>query len=232
MNRFSSLFLCWDSSWETAGVRQATDPRDLIYSVLGFVETCFYKDGRVFVPSALVIDYEAPLEVVYSSFIKEVVTCTNRLDVLAFCYGTHRKQSWSPDWSNLSLVTAGSLAQYITTANYNFLEALPFNATPGTFSDAEFDDDLSTLTVSRFIWDTITIKLVRIHDDEDFYQELGRLCRLLLDEPRDESDTTIEAMRDQLMEVFTMNPRNSQEYLSAFQDFVGTADENGSSSAT
>jgi hypothetical protein len=75
------------------------------------------------------------------------------------------------------------------------------------------------------------MKLVRIHDDEDFYQELGRLCRLLLDEPRDESDTTIEAMRDQLIEVFTMNLRNSQDYLSAFQDFVGTADENGSSSA-
>jgi hypothetical protein len=125
------------------------------------METCFYNNGRVIVPSALVIDYEAPLEVVYSSFIKEIVSCTNRLDLLAFCYGTHRKQSRSPDWSNLSFVAAGSLAQYITTANSNFLEALPFNATPGTFSDADFDEDLSTLTVPGFIWDTITMKLVR-----------------------------------------------------------------------
>jgi hypothetical protein len=181
------------------------------------VETCFYNNGRVFVPSVLVIDYEALLEVVYSSFIKEIVSRTNRLDVLAFCYGTHRKQNWSPDWSNLSLVAAGSLAQYITTANYSFLEALPSNATPGTFSDADFDEDLSTLTVSGFIWDTIRMKLVRIHDDEDFYQELGRLGRLLLDEPRDESDTTIEAMRDQLIEVCTMNSRSSQDSLSAFK---------------
>jgi hypothetical protein len=38
-------------------------------------------------------------------------------------------------------------------------------------------------------------------------------------------------MRDQLIEVFTMNSKNTQDYLPAFQDFVGTADENGSSSA-
>lgn len=135
---------------ETAATRQATDPRDHIYSVLGLVENCFFKNGARFVSDSLVIDYEASVEAVYSSFVKEIMFSTRRLDVLVFCYGSNLGWSWSPDWSTISSFQAGTVASSIRNIGYDFLEMLPFNVSPGTVCDARFNDDKMTLTVSGF----------------------------------------------------------------------------------
>jgi hypothetical protein len=156
------------------GQFQATDPRDLIYSVLGLVEACFYH-GEDFIPSALVIDYRAPIEAVYSSFVREIVENTKRLDILSFCGGDGKsiEQSWVPNWSQFSIPfdsKHGRLAEYIRTGTQmyaTYLENLPFNATPGPFCDAHFADDLSTLTVSGFLWTEITTETVLLHDEQD-----------------------------------------------------------------
>lgn len=79
-------------------VSGATDPRDKIYSWLGLVDEQYNKgesspDGW----GALIVDYITPVEDVWSSFVKEVVQSTKRLDILGFCEG-QRSENCGRTW--------------------------------------------------------------------------------------------------------------------------------------
>jgi hypothetical protein len=54
---------------EAGGSRQATNPGDIIYPVLGLAERRSSKDGEGFAPDILLIDYNASITSVYLSFL-------------------------------------------------------------------------------------------------------------------------------------------------------------------
>jgi hypothetical protein len=90
--------------------RKATDPRDKVYALLGMVEALCNgngADGRDLLqtPSTpemqqVIFDYRAPVEVVYASVVRMIITTTKSLNVICACQGRSQfKRSWVPDWS-------------------------------------------------------------------------------------------------------------------------------------
>jgi hypothetical protein len=85
--------------------RQATDPRDKIYSLLGLFQTTPAptkdEDGALDLDrSQLIVDYQSPKEEVYASFVKVVMDCTRSLDIICVCqHSTLFERTWVPDWS-------------------------------------------------------------------------------------------------------------------------------------
>ncbi|PQE10370.1 heterokaryon incompatibility -domain-containing protein [Rutstroemia sp. NJR-2017a WRK4] len=90
--------------------RKATDPRDKVYALLGMVEALCNgsgADGRDLLqtPSMpemqqVIFDYRAPVEDVYASVVKMIITTTKSLNVICACQTRSQfKRSWVPDWS-------------------------------------------------------------------------------------------------------------------------------------
>jgi len=76
----------------SCGVFEATDPRDVLYSLLGLI-------GANIIPPQLVPNYESPVSDVFHQYTIFLVTNTNSLNCLSF----YKKDlahipSWVPDW--------------------------------------------------------------------------------------------------------------------------------------
>ncbi|PQE28157.1 heterokaryon incompatibility protein [Rutstroemia sp. NJR-2017a BBW] len=140
--------------------RKATDPRDKVYALLGMVEALCNgngADGRDLLqtPSTpemqqVIFNYRAPVEDVYASVVKMIITTTKSLNVICACQGRSQfVRSWVPDWSVPWLFTslvvdniyAFSAAQ--TTARYH----------------ASGDRGLTSFSVSR---DSTTIEVAGV----------------------------------------------------------------------
>jgi hypothetical protein len=67
------------------------NPRGKIYSCLGLVDAYFNESFGDYVPTGLLVDYNASVEDVYSSFVRALSSATKRLDILAFYRGKHTK---------------------------------------------------------------------------------------------------------------------------------------------
>ncbi|KAL2061191.1 hypothetical protein VTL71DRAFT_7464 [Oculimacula yallundae] len=108
-------------------------------------------------PKALLIDYNASVELVYSSFVKWVVDSTERLDIFLFWnshYSKYATPSWCPDWTvdPIHCSMHGVLGlEILMNATYS-----SHDATPNCVSRVSFAKDLKTMTVRGFIWDVIT----------------------------------------------------------------------------
>jgi hypothetical protein len=110
-------------------------------SYLDLVERCFYRDERDLNPISLIMDYETPVELLYGSFVKEIVENTGRLGILVFCPAECVERTWSPDWSTMLGDDAGLIATYITLSHkYDYLTELPYNSTPRSHCTAKFAD--------------------------------------------------------------------------------------------
>jgi hypothetical protein len=139
---------------------RTTDPRDKIYSVLGLFQTYFGMGLLDPFPEGLVIDYGASVQVVYSTFMKWVVENTKRLDIFIFWSGPYSKlvqQSWCPDWSTNphNRFHYGPLAVQMELGNYNYQDNFSFDATPGSSCQANFAEDLRSMTVLGLVWDVV-----------------------------------------------------------------------------
>jgi hypothetical protein len=126
----------------------ATDPRDKIYAALGLAQVYGQSDlSRVDNFSALIVDYTASIQNVYSSLVKSLVGSTKRLNILLAC--SHRssyiEQSWTPDWSLPGLVSFGFMGLWYGSTNTSKKDGFYSSGTEDAF--AIFADDLSTMTV-------------------------------------------------------------------------------------
>jgi hypothetical protein len=90
--------------------RCASDPRDKIYSLLGFLQasnTLGVRDlfgsieaVRLLKVEDILIDYQAPIKYVYAILVRAVVLGTESLNMICACQRPGGfERSWVPDWS-------------------------------------------------------------------------------------------------------------------------------------
>jgi hypothetical protein len=92
--------------------------------------------------------------------VRDITEETKRLDILAICNGKmtrHVRRIWIPDCDDVEREShINGILQVVIDVNLiagDYLEDLPFNATPGVQSVATFATDPSTITVSGFVCD-------------------------------------------------------------------------------
>jgi hypothetical protein len=140
----------------------ASDPRDMIFSLLGLATDV--NDA-----SELVIDYQKPVQQVYTDLIKFQVRKYESLDII--CGSKHPKKltglpSWVPDWSNMRERTAGLLPSFEHDPNQ--YGKYVYRASGNTKPNARFLRDDQVLSVSGVVFDTI----VKMGEWANNYQEL------------------------------------------------------------
>jgi hypothetical protein len=127
----------------------ASDPRDMIFSLLGLATDV--NDA-----SELVIDYQKPVQKVYTDLIKFQVRKYESLDII--CASKHPKEqaslpSWVPDWSNIRERAAGLLPSFEhDPSQYG---KYIYRASGNTKPNARFLRDDQVLSVSGVLFDTI-----------------------------------------------------------------------------
>jgi hypothetical protein len=141
-----------------AGIALATDPRDMIYSVIGMAKEIYGDQLGDLDSTVPLIDYTATVEDVYSNFVKAVVQATQRLDVLGLCKpseGHCIQRTWAPDWTRP--VAGGILTRDILEPGQRTSEIWDwtFNVSPGSRCIVSFGDDLTTLAVSGIRWNEV-----------------------------------------------------------------------------
>jgi len=173
----------------TARLAESTDPRDKIYSLLGLADEMFNGTPVDIVPNALIVDYQVSVERVYASFVRSVVQATKRLDILGLCTPHERtpdgliQRSWVPDWTNGRNIY-GTLATEILSSGGDKPYKFTYDATPGIHCDVRFTTDLSSMTVTGFLWDRIHFVSSALEINDDIVGNLGAFkseCRIILD---------------------------------------------------
>jgi hypothetical protein len=140
--------------------RQATNPLDKIYSVLGLVQDLQGNgDSEDATLDALIVDYKASVEDVYSSLVRAIVVKTRNLRILAACTsrGHLIQRSWTPDWTQ---PRDYDLASY--DLKFHGIYGTGFDASSGRECNELFADDLSTLSAEGIFWDTISFKTTTV----------------------------------------------------------------------
>jgi hypothetical protein len=156
-----------------------TDPRDKIYSLLGLAQETFGGEILDCDLNTLIVDYNATVEDVYSSFVKAVVKASKRLDILALCIrdrGRFVQRTWTPDWT----VHSWNLNSSILYQDLRGWQDLTYNVDCGNDCVARFSTDLSTLTVSGLVWDKIVLVLPTKIKDKNEIQILRNSCQGIL----------------------------------------------------
>jgi hypothetical protein len=141
--------------------RQATNCLDKIYSVLGLVLTLHgQEEPEDAALDALIVDYRASIEDVYSSLVRAIVVKTKSLHVLGAC--TRRspliQRTWTPDWTqNMERdLPAFDLSN-------GGIAATGFDAASGRECNAFFAHDLTTLSAEGIFWDTLSFKTAMVN---------------------------------------------------------------------
>jgi len=153
--QFKSTLLYWLS---LIRAQEATDPRDKIYSALGLLEACQTQGHlEVIEFEPLIIDYEASLQDIYSSVVRSIVLATKSLFILLSCIerGPSIQRTWTPDWS-VHVICPGFFGT-VAAHYYEASSKVPFCAAADTDATAIFSEDLTTMMVRGFVWDTVRI---------------------------------------------------------------------------
>jgi hypothetical protein len=142
--------------------RNASDPRDKIFSALGMVDDPKNKIG-------IVPDYQSSVEVVYTRAATSFLTTSNNLDILGICStnkleeSTFELPSWVPDWS---------MTQYVAEPFFMSQGVFNYKASGDSKSSPRFQD-MSTLVLSGHVFDTISVlgEVFREIDDSGWENE-------------------------------------------------------------
>ena len=124
------------------------------------------------VSNGLIIDYDASVEDLYSSVVRNQVNSTHKLDILRSCGPRSGlvTRSWVPDWMISSISEAHKVLEFDGRSE----------TSRETQCIASFADDLSFMIVRGFVWDTI--RLVEKHwpsqlGDGPYYSARQEFCR-------------------------------------------------------
>ncbi|KAH7397731.1 heterokaryon incompatibility protein-domain-containing protein [Cadophora sp. MPI-SDFR-AT-0126] len=129
---------------------KATNPRDMIYCLLGLVDSSHYDQD------ALIIDYDASIQDIYASLVESIVLKTKKLHVLlAACNdrSTEITRTWIPDWSvpsNSWGVLGHFCGDMPSSSQY-------FTASGKSEANALFDKSRLTMTVTGVLCDLISL---------------------------------------------------------------------------
>ncbi|PMD34620.1 hypothetical protein L207DRAFT_533934 [Hyaloscypha variabilis F] len=176
--------------------KSATDPSDKIYATLGLAQGNDQKThSPLYDPGYLIVDYNAPVQDVYSSLVKSVVISTKKLNILLACNerSHHVTRSWVPDWSISDVCEHSGFMGFFYGSIPSIRNAL--NSSGPEDARVAFADDLSTMTVRGLRWgkvsDTIDIPHLTLDhfliprtwldqrsspSQRDFVQSLWRTC--------------------------------------------------------
>ncbi|PTB63234.1 HET-domain-containing protein [Trichoderma citrinoviride] len=142
--------------------RDATDPRDKIFAILGLV-------GKDYGDTMPAIDYCKSVEQVYKEIASFIMTEEKSLDLLLAASGLHSQStlpSWVPDWRRAAndnrpaLFINASLMRiqcyFVGSAEALYLNGHGFSASGQLEARMSFGDDLSVLCVHGLLFDTVT----------------------------------------------------------------------------
>ncbi|KAI1092962.1 heterokaryon incompatibility protein-domain-containing protein [Rostrohypoxylon terebratum] len=83
-----------------------TDPRDLVYGILGFTTVPISQTGMDISQPTLKVDYGRSVSEVYQDVVKYEIARTESLDILDFAAASHPTPSniplWTPDWRHVN----------------------------------------------------------------------------------------------------------------------------------
>lgn len=152
---------------------KASDPRDKIYSILGLLEDSS-SSGRLvgLDQDALIVDYNTSVQDVYSSLVQSIVLGTRRLGILSACEWRRKcetgrecenknelvSRSWTPDWTAVfhgSILKVPPVTTQLGSEYGSVTLKHNYHAAGETDAQARFAEDLSTMTVKGFCWDTV-----------------------------------------------------------------------------
>jgi hypothetical protein len=146
--------------------RQATNSLDKIYSVLGLVLALHgQEEPENAALDALIVDYRASIEDVYSSLVRAIVVKTKSLHVLGACTrrGPLIERTWTPDWTQNREqdlpafdLSNGGIAARPGSGPTGFEDA------SGRECNAFFAHDLSTLSAEGIFWNTLSFKTTTV----------------------------------------------------------------------
>jgi hypothetical protein len=127
--------------------RRATDPRDKIYSALGFANCRLKALG-------LVPDYRLPVADVYRDVTRRLIDTSGNLDVLGLCFPFKKSPtcglpSWVPDWA-----AAGKISRPLMLDARG--EPRKTHASQGTIATPRWDDDGACLVLDGHLVDIIS----------------------------------------------------------------------------
>jgi hypothetical protein len=165
--------------------RRATDPRDKIYSALGFAS------GRL-KALGIVPDYRSPVTDVYRDVTRRLINTSGNLDVLGLCFPfkephTHGLPSWVPDWA-----AAGKISRPLMLDARG--EPRKTHAARRTMATPRWEDDGACLVLDGHVIDTIfSLAHVQHHYDASIWRSSEEWC---LEEQGE--DPLPEALRDTL----------------------------------
>lgn len=118
-----------------------SDRRDIIYAFLGLAKRFNKSSDAQKYCEDLLIAYRAPLDEVFTSQVKSIISATNRLDILGMCYhsvstwhGAFNERSWVPAWhkNHQSGINRQSLIFRELSWTNGDLPRMPYNASLGS----------------------------------------------------------------------------------------------------
>jgi hypothetical protein len=158
-----------DLLWNTWD-REATDPRDKVFAVLGILEESSAAEQTG--TSLIIVDYNKSLSRVYKEAAAYIIGHDKKLDLLLAAHGVGAGQdaslpSWVPDWRRAAndrrptLFINGSdermLLYHSGSTSQVVLRGHGYSASAETDVQVAFSDDLDRLTVSAIVLDTVQI---------------------------------------------------------------------------
>lgn len=142
--------------------RDATDPRDKVFAVLGLV-------GKEYIDSLPDIDYSKSIEQVYQEASSFIIMKEKSLDLLLAASGLNDEgilPSWVPDWRRAAneyrpaLFINASLVRiqccFMGAASALYLNGHGYSASGRAEPQMSFRDNLNILHVHAVIFDTVT----------------------------------------------------------------------------
>jgi hypothetical protein len=172
LNNASLADLLWNT-WD----REATDPRDKVFAMLNLVGE-EYKSGD------MVPDYEKSIAQVFKEATRVVLEGQKKMDILLAANGMCRKDglpSWVPDWRReanddrptLFVNKTKFFTEYVSgSTDYVATRGHGFAACGQTAPEFDFDDALTTLSVSAVCFDTVSelTDVFQINEDRPLWQ--------------------------------------------------------------
>jgi hypothetical protein len=147
--------------WKFRG-RLATDPRDMIYSLLGLLDIYFTDagirhplDARRLKLEKLLVDYDTTVEDVYASLVDAVVSATESLNIICASQSPNRfTRTWIPDWTepwkHYSFLTTN---MYLNFQYLKHSDAESYSASASMAASISFTNNKHTLKVDGIEWD-------------------------------------------------------------------------------
>jgi hypothetical protein len=174
----------------------ASDPRDMIFSILGLATDV---NGA----PELVIDYNKPVQQVYTDLVRFQVRKYESLDIIC-ASKLPKKQaslpSWVPDWSNVRERTSGLLPSFEHDP-YQYGRYV-YRASGNTKPNAQFLRDDQVLSVSGVFFDTIVKMGEWANDPQTLVSLLDPWKKLALGQNLERTSDEYVVAGDSMLDAF------------------------------